>query len=53
MDIDPLAEIDESTTDEIDRAIIYARKTPGLRPQVKAVFIDALLDKRLELMAQR
>lgn len=44
---DPVAVlVDDSPTDEIDRAIVYCLDTPELDPRIRAAFIDALLDKR-------
>lgn len=37
---------DDSTVDEIDRAIVYALDAAGLDPRIREAFIDALLDKR-------
>jgi hypothetical protein len=45
--------VDDDEIGEIDRAIVYARSTPGLDPAIRNVFIDALLDKRSAAQARR
>lgn len=41
----------DETLDEIDRAIRYASDEGCLNPAIREAFIDALLDKRLRVMA--